>query len=384
MVQRYWPLDVGRVVTSPFGPRWGGVHTGVDFGFPDGSGGRGVYAVQAGTVIFAGAAIGYGGPDPAGWVVIDSDDSQGSGVFEYGHIVREVQIGAKVSAGQQIGYINPDRRTNGDVAPHLHLAYMPRQYDPARKEDPLPRLVGALDPDQSGCRTFTGAADRLFGVDISNNNGLVDIDRVKAEGFSFVWAKVSEGDTFKDSFWERNREECRRAGLVLAGYHYVRDSDPQAQADNFVTQLGDLEIPAMLDFETGSGDIENFWAVKHAIEAHGVAVRLSYIPRWYWQRIGTPDLSAVPGLIQSSYVSGTGYASVLYPGDNSPLWAAFGGKCVDVLQFTDRALIAGKQLNADAFRGDVDQLAALLDLGGPAHSARPTEPAGQDIAAGEP
>lgn len=363
MVQRFWPLDVGRVMTSLFGPRWGSVHTGVDFGFPDGSGGRAVYAVQAGTVIFAGGATGYGGPDPAGWLVIDSDDRQGGGVFEYGHVVREVPVSAKVYAGQQIGRINPDRGTNGDVAPHLHLAYMPRQYDPARKEDPLPRLVGALDPGQSDCRASTGAAVRLFGIDISNNNGLVDIDRVKAEGFSFVWAKVSEGATFKDSFWQRNREECRRAGLILAGYHYVRDGEPQARADNFVAQLGDLSIPAMLDFETGSGDIETFWAVKQAIEARGAVVRLSYIPHWYWQRVGAPDLSAVPGLIQSSYVNGTGYASVLYPGDDSLLWAGFGGKCVDILQFTDRASVAGKQLNADAFRGGIDELAALLGRG---------------------
>jgi hypothetical protein len=65
-------------------------------------------------------------------------------------------------------------------------------------------------------------------------------------------------------------------------------------------------------------------------------------------------------LIQSSYVNGTGYASVLYPGDTSSKWAGFGGRNVDILQFTDKALIAGKSLDANAFRGTPDQLRQLL------------------------
>ena len=145
---RFWPVTADRFVTSPFGPRDGGFHSGVDFGFNGGSGGRPVFAIQSGTVQFSGPAQGYGGPDPAGWIVIDSDDSQGSGVFEYGHIVRDANltVGAQVQAGQQIGVINPDEGSNGGVAPHLHLSYMPRGYDPVAKMDPLPLLDGAADP----------------------------------------------------------------------------------------------------------------------------------------------------------------------------------------------------------------------------------------------
>ena len=145
---RYWPLDTGRIITSPFGARPGGFHTGCDFGFPGGSGGRPVYAVQSGTVIYSGAAQGYGGPDPAGWLVIDSTDAEGGGCLEYGHIVREVTRGARVTAGQRIGHINPNSATNGGVAPHLHLSDMPGGYAPAAKQDPMPRLAGAHDPGQ--------------------------------------------------------------------------------------------------------------------------------------------------------------------------------------------------------------------------------------------
>lgn len=148
MTTRYWPLDRGCIITSPFGWRAfdNAVHTGIDFGWPGGSANRPVYAVQAGTVIKAGAARGYGGPDPAGWLVIDSTDEQGAGCFEYGHIVRTVGVGQTVAAGQRIGYVNPDKATNAGVDPHLHVSYMPREYNPAAKKDWRGLLDGALYP----------------------------------------------------------------------------------------------------------------------------------------------------------------------------------------------------------------------------------------------
>lgn len=154
MVTRYWPLQAGRIITSPFGPRAGGFHYGVDFGFPGGSGGRPVTAIQSGTVLYAGPAQGYGGGDAAGlagWIVIDSSDAQGGGCLEYGHILRlpHIKPGVRVTAGERIATINPDSQTNGGTAPHLHLSDMPRGYDPAAKQDPMPRLRGAIDPGVS-------------------------------------------------------------------------------------------------------------------------------------------------------------------------------------------------------------------------------------------
>ena len=143
MMIRYWPLGEGRTVTSPFGPRAGGFHYGVDFGRAGGSANMPVYAADAGTVKYAGAAQGYGGPDPAGWVVIE----HASGTTEYGHIIREVNVGSHVSAGARIGRINPDSRTNGGTAPHLHMSVMPGRYNPNEKIDPLLWLGQAREPE---------------------------------------------------------------------------------------------------------------------------------------------------------------------------------------------------------------------------------------------
>ena len=143
---KFWPMTAERMVTSPYGPRWGTIHTGVDFGVEGGSGGKPVYAITSGTVKFAGEAAGYGGGIPgAGWLVIDSDDGS---CWEYGHIVAApgVGVGSRVNAGDMIAAINPDQGTNGGVAPHLHLSFMPEGYNPGAKIDPLPVLEGFLEP----------------------------------------------------------------------------------------------------------------------------------------------------------------------------------------------------------------------------------------------
>lgn len=143
----FWPLDSGRIVTSPFGPRGSGFHAGTDFGFPGGSANRPVYAAETGTVRYLGSAQGYGGPFPHGWIVTDSDNGR---CWEYGHItaLKHVRVGGVVQAGEQIAVINPDSETNGGTAPHLHLSLMPDGYNPARKVDPMPVLAGARNPDK--------------------------------------------------------------------------------------------------------------------------------------------------------------------------------------------------------------------------------------------
>ncbi|WP_066527108.1 peptidoglycan DD-metalloendopeptidase family protein [Corynebacterium bouchesdurhonense] len=141
------PVPKGFEVTSPFGPRWGTIHKGTDFGRQGGAANQPIFAVRDGTVIMTGAAQGYGGPGPAGWIVIDHPASVGGGTSEYGHIISEVAVGQKVREGQRIGYINPNQATNGGVAPHLHFSWMPKGYNPSAKIDPMTTvLAGAKWP----------------------------------------------------------------------------------------------------------------------------------------------------------------------------------------------------------------------------------------------
>ncbi|MBF6332364.1 glycoside hydrolase family 25 protein [Nocardia transvalensis] len=202
----------------------------------------------------------------------------------------------------------------------------------------------------------------IFGVDISNHQAGLDLATVFAEGFEFAFAKVSEGDYFRDHTWPQFRDATLAAGKVLAGYHYVRaDCDPDAQANLFVDHLGDSNIPAMLDHEVNSGGVDVLRAVRDAIEARGVRVGLIYLPRWYWQQIGEPDLTGLPPLMSSNYgPNRAGYASVIYPGPDDIGWQPYGGLDVTVFQFSDRGQVAGQSIDVDAFEGTPDELRNLL------------------------
>lgn len=224
----------------------------------------------------------------------------------------------------------------------------------------------------------------LYGPDISNNNGSgISMAEVAREGFSFIFAKVTEGNYFQDETWPGYRDAARAAGLRLAGYHYAaKSSSPVSQVANWQETVGDLSIPVMIDFEANSGNIDDYWALVQAFNAAGHRVALSYIPEWYWSSIGSPDLSKVPGLIASNYPGGSGYASAIYNangGDNGPGWNAYGNATPALWQFTDQASIAGYSLDANAFRGSLAQLDALLTGGDMDETDIVTNAAGQQV-----
>lgn len=136
------PVSKGFYVTSHFGPRWGTVHYGTDFGNGGGSGGHPIYAVKDMTVTMGGPASGFGQ-----WIVGDHHANVGGGTSVYGHIIPEVHVGQFVREGARIGYINPNSATNGGVAPHLHYEFHRCSYAPpgADRLDPLKTVLVNAD-----------------------------------------------------------------------------------------------------------------------------------------------------------------------------------------------------------------------------------------------
>lgn len=101
-----WP--VSGPITSPFGPRWGTIHPGIDIGVPEGTP---IHAAAAGTVIYCGWEEGYGN-----FVVIDHHNGLATA---YGHQSRiAVSCGENVAQGQVIGYSGCTGYCTG---PHLHF-----------------------------------------------------------------------------------------------------------------------------------------------------------------------------------------------------------------------------------------------------------------------
>jgi hypothetical protein len=208
----------------------------------------------------------------------------------------------------------------------------------------------------------------LYGPDLSNNNwsskgeiaGWLDAC-FHREGFSWMEHKVSEGNYYKDPYWGTVRDWCNANGVPCIGYHYVTTNNPTQQAAQFVANGGGAYC--MFDVENNSGDIAQFWAVLAAFKAAAIEVTLSYIPHWYWQSVGSPNLVGIPGLISSNYFGRGAYASTEYVaagGDTGPGWNGYGGVNPSIWQFTDGAIISGKSVDCNAFKGDLVQLQELI------------------------
>lgn len=184
----------------------------------------------------------------------------------------------------------------------------------------------------------------------------------KQTGMAGVQHKVTQGAGFKDPYWPTFRQWCETNNTSWLGYHYVDQSNPDAQAANFVANNGGAW--AMLDFEQGAGNISQFWNVVNAFNNHGVSVSMAYIPNWYWQQIRQPALTYLTSnqisLVSSNYPGGTGIPQHIYTGPSGPGWVSYGGCAPTVWQFTDQALIGGVNVDCNAYLGAGPNLDALF------------------------
>ena len=101
-----WPVT--GPITSPFGPRWGGFHPGIDIGVPTGTP---IHAAAAGTVIWCGWETGYGN-----LVVVDHHNGLATAYAHQSKIA--VSCNQDVAQGQVIGYVGC---TGVCTGPHLHF-----------------------------------------------------------------------------------------------------------------------------------------------------------------------------------------------------------------------------------------------------------------------
>ncbi len=101
-----WPVN--GPITSPFGPRWGSFHAGIDIGVPTGTP---IHAAAAGTVIYCGEESGYGN-----LVVLDNGGNLATAYAHQSAIA--VACGQHVDQGQVIGYVGCTGHCTG---PHLHF-----------------------------------------------------------------------------------------------------------------------------------------------------------------------------------------------------------------------------------------------------------------------
>lgn len=118
----YWPVPTVRAVSSHYGPRWGGLHRGLDVA--NGSipiYGQNVVAAADGTVIYANSTSWWGG-GYGYYVVVDHGLNKNGQIVStlYGHCSAvTVSVGQKVTGGKTIlGRAGASGNVSG---PHLHF-----------------------------------------------------------------------------------------------------------------------------------------------------------------------------------------------------------------------------------------------------------------------
>ena len=205
----------------------------------------------------------------------------------------------------------------------------------------------------------------IFGPDISSYQAGLDLSRLADA--SFVIAKTTEGTYYTDADYQGWRRQAADLSKPFVWYHFLSGEDPHAQAQHTLANVGDIGLPGMLDAEPAgsfSPSLAQMIAYVDAAHGAGLNLRLIYLPRWYWQQIGSPGLSALNdrglALVSSSYPGGSGSAPGLYPGDGAAGWQSYGGMEPLLYQFTNEASDGGQLLDYNAFRGTVSQLIAAL------------------------
>ena len=92
-----------------------------------------------------------------------------------------------------------------------------------------------------------------WGIDISNHQAGADLAKAKAAGCGFVFAKATEGLTWRDDHFAGFRAQAAKIGLPFGAYHFAR---PQAgrtgtdEARAFLAVAGKPDgMPHVLDLE---------------------------------------------------------------------------------------------------------------------------------------
>lgn len=173
-----YPLASGGVYSSPFGPRWGKMHTGVDIAAPMGTP---VVAAEDGKVVFTESGnTGYGNH-----IIIQHKNGLKT---LYGHLSSiDVSKGQQVVRGEQIGKVGS---TGNSTGPHLHFETIVN----GQKVNPMPFINSKVVTEN------TEAINVKFTGVIKSNAKTIDLSKEDIKfNFSEVFSPVKkEGKTYID------------------------------------------------------------------------------------------------------------------------------------------------------------------------------------------
>lgn len=245
-------------------------------------------------------------------------------------------------------------------------------------------LGEAPQPDPEG----GGKGDPLWGVDVASFQQGIDMHRVAREGYSFCVVKATEGpyrdgSGYLNPEYRRQFDGAREAGMIVGSYHFLVETPVKPQVDLFLRTIGDPRGQLiMVDYEAYAEPYaylsptedtlrEFVRELKKRVGRHPI---LLYSGQGYWEEhpangpVG--DMGVVTWDASYPYHPEAGLGSVLYHralADGFGWGKAWGDQEPMIWQFSANGLVAGMQIDVNAFRGSRGELRALS-------APAPTEP----------
>ena len=203
-----------------------------------------------------------------------------------------------------------------------------------------------------------------------------DFRKAVGEGFTLLTHKAGgDADDPEIASWWKLMSPLRSNTVILGAYWVQYPGNPVGRADAFLSRL-DKTCPGWRDGPFALTPDCEIWGGNTATKPPKADIRAfcdrlkSKMPKLHPVPYAAPwaygnELTGLGyPLWASRYVSGSGTAQSLYPGDGSQLWAPYSGQTPALVQFSSSATVAGQTTcDVSAFRGTVQQLMALVAPG---------------------
>lgn len=99
-----------------------------------------------------------------------------------------------------------------------------------------------------------GEGNIYNGIDVSSWQGYIDYKKVKEDGIDIVYIKASEGENFKDPYFDINYRNAKKNGLKVGVYHFLtatstEEAREEARFFNKVIEKKQIDCKLAMDYE---------------------------------------------------------------------------------------------------------------------------------------
>lgn len=92
------------------------------------------------------------------------------------------------------------------------------------------------------------------GIDVSSWQGYIDYEKVKEDGIDIVYIKASEGENFKDPYFDINYRNAKKSNLKVGVYHFltatsIEEAKEEARFFHKVIEKKQIDCKLAMDYE---------------------------------------------------------------------------------------------------------------------------------------